>query len=146
MGKNSYLNLTYIENYKNFSQHLIKKGKKATVENSIKKGFAHWIKHIEQKNFDVVLQNAFLYTKPLVGVKPKRKGSKNIYLPLKLTERRSSFLSSKWMLTNAFAKNKRKFYEGVIEELIESSLKKSNSNKKCDELHKLAEESLVNIR
>lgn len=50
------------------------------------------------------------------------------------------------MYSNALSKKKRKLYEGVIEELMDSSMKKSNSNKKCEELHKLAEESLVNMR
>jgi len=43
-------------------------------------------------------------------------------------------------------KQKRKVFEGVFEELIESSLKKSASIKKREELHKLAEESLINLK
>ena len=49
-------------------------------------------------------------------------------------------------MTNSFAKQKRNFYEGIVEELIDSSLKKSLSVKKRDELHKLADESLVNLK
>ena len=103
-------------------------------------------KNIPEKNFKTTLTNAFLNTTPYVSVKTKRKGSKNIYLPLKITKKRGKYLSAKWLLTNSFAKQKRNFYEGIVEELIDSSLKKSLSVKKRDELHKLADESLVNLK
>jgi ribosomal protein S7 len=49
-------------------------------------------------------------------------------------------------LQNGVNKKKRNFINGVIEELVESSVKKSISVKKRDDLHKLAEESLVNVK
>jgi ribosomal protein S7 len=50
------------------------------------------------------------------------------------------------MSSNILAKKKNKIYESIVEELIESSSKKSTSAKKRDELHKLAEENLVNFK
>lgn len=136
----------YITDYKKFSQHLIKKGKKYTVENIFKAGILHWMKHMDSLEFEDVLKKAFVCVKPGVGLKTKRKGSKNIYIPYRLTTRRSEYLSANWMLTSALARNKRKLSEKIIEELVETSLKKSSSNKKYEEMFKLAEESLINVR
>jgi len=49
-------------------------------------------------------------------------------------------------LTSALSRNKRKLYEKIVEELVETSLKKSSSNKKYIEMFKLAEESLINLK
>jgi ribosomal protein S7 len=53
------------------------------------------MKNIPEKNFKTTLTNAFLNTTPYVSVKTKRKGSKNIYLPLKITKKRGKYLSAK---------------------------------------------------
>lgn len=135
-----------IEKYKHLLQYIIKKGKKATLETKFRQGLLYWIKTIEASNFEKTLDNAFLNVTPYVSVKTKRKGSKNIYLPLKITNRRSKYLGSTWILKHGLAKKKRNFIEGVVDEIFESSLNKSLSVKKRDDLHKLAEESLVNFK
>jgi ribosomal protein S7 len=135
----------YVSNYKQLLQYLIKKGKKNKLENLFRKNVCHW-STFPNKKFEFVLEKAFLYTIPFIGVKTKRKGSKNIYIPVKLTSRKGKFLSAKWIITAGTSKKKRNFLEGILEELIESSLQKSSSTKKRNDLHKLAEESLVNLR
>lgn len=136
----------FVTNYTHLLQYILKKGKKNTLETQFKKGVLFWMKSNLQKNYKKTLTDAFLNTTPYISVKTKRKGSKNIYLPTKISKKRGQFLSAKWLLTNSFSKQKRNFYEGIVEELLESSLKKSLSVKKRDELHKLAEESLVNLK
>jgi len=84
----------YIKNYKNFSQHLIKKGKKSTVESVFKKGLIHLMKNSDSLNFDQILTKSFKCITPGVGLKTKRRGSKNIYIPYRLTERRSKYISA----------------------------------------------------
>ena len=84
----------YIKDYKNFSQHLIKKGKKTTIENVFKKGVIHLMKNADSIKFDKTLKKAFNCIKPGVGLKTKRRGSKNIYIPYRLTERRSKYISA----------------------------------------------------
>jgi small subunit ribosomal protein S7 len=116
------------------------------MEIIFKKGFLFWMKNLNQSNFDTILKTAFTNTTPVVGVKTARKGSKNIYVPTRLTPRRGKFLAAKWMSSNILTKKKHKIYESIVEELIESSSKKSTSAKKRDELHKLAEENLVNFK
>lgn len=133
-------------NYKKLLKYLIKKGKKNTLEILFRKGIIFWIKDIQNKDFNEVLMNAFLNTIPFINVKTKRKGSRNIYIPMKISEKKGDFLASNWILTNAFAKKKRNFYEGIVEELIECSLKKSPSLKKREDLYKLAEDNLGNLK
>lgn len=116
------------------------------MENLFKKGFLFWIKNLNQHKFDSTLKTAFANTIPVVGVKTTRKGSKNIYVPMRLTPRRGKFLAAKWMSSNVLAKKKYNLYESVVEELIESASKKSSSTKKRDDLHKLAEENLINFK
>jgi len=51
-----------------------------------------------------------------------------------------------WTPTSSLLKKKRFFYEGILEELIETSLKKSVSIKKFIDLNNLVEDSLQNLR
>jgi ribosomal protein S7 len=127
-------------------QYLIKKGKKYTLEILFKKSLLNWIQTYSSKNFSLTLDAAFKNLIPHVGVITKRKGSKNIYIPYRLSKKRQNFLATKWILLNALAKKKRKFYDGILEELIECSSKTSISIKKKEELLKLAEENLHNLK
>lgn len=136
----------FIIAYKHFLQYIVKKGHKHSLEILFRKGLHFWSQSFIENPFENTLKNAFFNTTPTIGVKVRRKGSKNIYIPKKLTFKHSKYLAAKWMLTNAFAKKKRNLHEAIIEELVESSLKKSLSAKKRDDLHKLAEESLVNFK
>ena len=133
--------------YKQFLQYTIKKGKKETFEKTFRKSAISWIKNYTSKPFFTkIVNDAFLNTRPYLGVQTKRKGSKNIYIPIKLSLNRGNFLAAKWMLTNAILKKKRFFSDGILEELFESSVKKSSSVKKCVELHKLVEDNITNIK
>jgi ribosomal protein S7 len=139
---------TYINSlkYKKLLQYIIKKGKKYTLENIFRKGILFWIQNIKDKNFNLTFNKAFSNTTPLVSFKTKRKGSKNINIPIKISENKSNFLAANWILKNALLKKKRNLYESIIEELRESSLKKGSSVKKRLELYKLTEDSLINLR
>ena len=132
-------------NYKHLLQYIIKKGKKYTLEKIFRKGLIFWLKNIPNKNFCFIFENAFINTTPSINVKTKRKGSKNIYIPFPISVKRGKFLAAKWLIAGAFLKKKRFLYEGILEELLESSSKQSSSIKKCEELYSLAEESLTNI-
>lgn len=136
-----------VNSYQQLIQYLIKKGKKNTIENLFRKSILYWgTLDLEYKNFDYAIENALLKTTPYVGVRNKRRGSKNINIPFKLSKNKGKFLSAKWILSTAKTKKKTKFYEGIVDEIIDSSLNKSISVKKCEELHKLAEDSLTNKR
>jgi len=147
---------TSLINYKNLMQYRIKQGKKTLIENTFKKGLLFWMKtksvnpvSIENVNknkpitFNNVLNQALHNVTPFVNIKTKRKGSKNIYIPVRLTLRHSKFLAAKWILTTADIKSTSKFYENLINELKESAVNKSLSVKKYIELYKVVEENLI---
>ena len=135
INKNTYGSLT------NF---FVKKGKKQTVEKFFKKSVEKWILSSAKQNFSSMIDKAFLNTKPYVGVVTKRKGSKNIYIPQKLSPKRSLFTALKWIRENA--SSNKKFFENFVEELNKCSLKTSIAIKKREELLKLAEDNLSNLK
>lgn len=139
----------YLNSFKYFYfllQYLIKKGKKYTLEVLFKKSLVNWMQNHSSKKFSIILDSAYKNLTPHVGVITKRKGSKNIYIPYRLSKKKQNFLATKWILLNALAKKKRKFYDGILEELIECSSKTSISIKKKEELLKLAEENVHNLK
>lgn len=139
---------TIREIYSNLIQYAIKKGNKNTIENILLKMLFNIKKKKLTNNvltFDGILK-AFENITPVVGIKTKRKGSKNIYIPIALTKNRSRYLASNWLIENALLKQNKSFQENLAEELFESSLKKSNSFKKYYDLQKLAESSTNNLK
>ena len=132
----------------NLIQHAIKKGNKNKIENIFKKMlFDMKITSFSNNNFyfNSILKAVENIT-PIVGIKTKRKGSKNIYIPFPLTESRSNFLSSNWLIQNSLLKQNKSFHKNLIEELSETANKKSNSFKKYYDLQKLAETSSINVK
>ena len=135
INKNTYASLV------NF---FVKKGKKQTVEKFFKKSVEQWILKGSKQNFSLMIDKAFINTKPFVGVVTKRKGSKNIYIPQKLSSKRSLFTALKWIRETT--SSNQKFFENFVEELNKCSLKTSIVIKKREELLKLAEDNLSNLK
>lgn len=136
------------ENFISLMQYTIKKGNKAKIEKMFRSLLFFIVKNPNiQNNFkfeDILI--ACKETMPKISVKTKRKGSKNIYVPCTITASRSKYLSSSWILFHAKNKSNNKFYKNLAEELNESSKKKSQSFRKCHEVHKLAEISINNLK
>jgi len=134
--------------YKTFLHYCIKKGKKFLIENAFRKLLLNWAKSKFRlvKNFNKVLRAAFKNTTPYVSVKSKKKGSKSIYIPFRLTPGRSKYLNAKWLIEGALSKRKNNFFDALLDELTESSLKKSFSVKKYSEMYTLAASNLYNLR
>ena len=150
--KKKDINVIKIKERQNFINNLIpyavKKGNKNKIENIFRTLLFYIIKNpqtFNDFNYNHILNSVKNIT-PSLGVKTKRKGSKNIYLPVPITKARGKFLASTWLIKNAKSKQNTKFYKNLSEEILESTFKKSISFKKCFELHKLAETSLSNIK
>ena len=133
------------QDYINLIQYAIKKGNKNKVENILRSLLFFIIKNPSiQNTFNFAdIKKAILNTSPKISVKTKRKGSRNIYVPIKITPSRSKFLSSKWIISHAKLKTNNKFYKNLAEEIIDSSKKTSLSTKKRNDLHKLAEANFL---
>jgi ribosomal protein S7 len=80
----------------NLMQYAIKKGNKNKIENIFRSLLFYIIKNPNlQNNFNFNdIFNAISNTSPKMSVKTKRKGSKNIYIPITITENHSKYLSS----------------------------------------------------
>ena len=130
--------------YNSLMQYAIKKGNKNKIENTFRT-LLFFIKNnpqiYDKFKFDDITK-AFAYTNILMGVKIKRKGSKNIHVPIRFTPSRSNYLSCNSIITHANQKTNKYFYKNLADELIESSKKKSLSTKKSKNLYDLVESSL----
>ena len=130
--------------YKNFIQFSTKKGKKETTE----KNFRNSLFNVAKQNkirFWSVVDKAVKNTTVSLNVKVKRQGSKNIYIPIKIKDNYSIFLSYNWILTNAKKRNERKFFKKFINEIIDTAENKSLTSKKKIEIYKLIEDNVNNI-
>lgn len=141
--KTNKINSIFFYNF--LFQYLIKKGKRYTLEVLFKKNLIFWMLNYNKKFFSI-LESAFKNLILHVGILTKRKGSKNIYIPYKLPKKKTYFFAIKWLLENSLIKKKKNFFEALFEELMDCSIGTSLSIKKKEELLKLAENNLRNIR
>jgi ribosomal protein S7 len=93
--KNSILKNTR-KNYTHLIQYVLKKGNKNKIENMFR--FLLFFlskKYVLQNKFEFqFILKAFINTTPRVNVKTKRKGSKNIYIPVPVKRIYSKYLSA----------------------------------------------------
>jgi hypothetical protein len=92
---NSEINL-YRNTYKNYIPYLIKTGNKYKIENMFREILFYGTNTISKKNqFKLeTIMDVFKNTTPVVSVKTKRQGSRNIFLPKKITKNRRKYLGS----------------------------------------------------
>ena len=133
------------KDYTGLIQFAIKKGNKTKIENIFRKALFFNARNNNNLNFSDI-SKACKETTPKVNVKTERKAYKNIYIPIILSKSHAKYLSSNWLINNSKKKTNKTFYKNLIEELIESSKKKSISFQKCNDLHKLAVSSINNLK
>ena len=133
----------YNNHYKKFIQFSTKKGEKHTIENAYRKALFYAAK--KQSNFWITTDSAIENTTTYLNVKIKRKGSKNIYIPIKIKKNYRNFLAYNWILNNVKKKSSFKFHQKFINEIVDTSENKSASSKKKTEVYKLVEENIHNI-
>ena len=78
---------------------------------------------------------------PYVTVSSKRKGSQNILMLKKITRRHRYFLAHNTIIESAKKRSNKFFYQKLTDELFATFKGQSNTFKKRNELHKLAEEN-----
>lgn len=84
-------------NYTQLVQYVLKKGNKNKIENMFRDLLFYLNnKYINKQKFQYnSILNAFSNTTPIVNVKTKRKGSKNIYIPVPLKSSHGKYLSAR---------------------------------------------------
>ena len=130
--------------YRNFIQFATRKGKKETTEKLLRQSLFN----VAKKNkiqFWNSIENAVTNTTISLNVKVKRRGSKNIYIPIKMKDSFSKFLSYSWILNSAKKRHENKFYDRFVNEILETAENKSSTSKKKMEIYKLIDENISNI-
>jgi ribosomal protein S7 len=98
-----------------------------------------------KKQFWTNIEKAVENTTMLLNIKVKRKGSKNIYIPIKMKSGYSKFLSYNWILKSAKNRHEKKLSNKFVNEIIDTAENKSNSIKKKIEIYKLIEDNMHNV-
>jgi small subunit ribosomal protein S7 len=118
---------------------LMKNGKKSKAEKIFKKVFIKlFIKGFSPVD---VLFLAVLNTKPILEVRNVRLRGKSFQVPFPLHSSRQISLALKTILQ--FSKTKQKIEDSLVEEIISSSLGRSQSVKHVTSVHKLASQNRV---
>jgi len=117
----------------------MKDGKKSKAEKILKKVFIK----LFLKGFNPIdtLVLAILNVKPVLEIRNVRSRGKSFQVPFPLSPTRQIGLSLKTILQ--FSKTKRKIEDSLVEEIISSSLNRSQSVKYVLSVHKLASQNRV---
>ena len=129
---------------RNFIQFTIKKGNKEVIEKNLRKSL-YFVAKNNKTNFWRDLNIAVKKTTIHFNVKIKRYGSKNVYIPVKIKNSYSTFLSYNWILTNVNKCNENKFYKKFVNEISDIVDDRSSIIKKKIEIYKLVEENINNV-
>ena len=130
--------------YRNFIQFATRKGKKETAEKLLRKSLFNVAKK-NKNQFWKSIDSAVTNTTISLNVKVKRRGSKNIYIPIKMKDSFSKFLSYSWILNSVKKRHENKFYDKFVNEILETAENKSSTSKKKMEIYKLIEENISNV-
>ncbi|KAF5282472.1 hypothetical protein FQR65_LT14280 [Abscondita terminalis] len=105
--------------------------------------------HKAQKNEDkekielnprVIVHRAILNGKPLLQLTPIKRGGVKYQVPVPITDKRSQFLSMKWLIEAGKEKDRNmRFHDQLAVELIDASNNTGRVVKKKQELHKQCE-------
>ncbi|KAG7209605.1 hypothetical protein KM043_011262 [Ampulex compressa] len=137
-----------------FVNYLMRDGKKILARSLVEKAFEN-IKLIQLTNYNhspsnqkgdielnpaVLLHRAIANCMPILELQKVRKGGITYQVPSPITEKRSLFLSIKWLIQTASDKNKNKRFSKVLaKEIIDASYNQGRTVKKKQELHKQCE-------
>ncbi len=86
-----------------------------------------------------VFEQAIRNVMPTVEVKPRRVGGATYQVPVEVPTSRAVSLAMRWIIANARSRSGRSMAVKLANELIDSYNGQSNSVKKKDETHRMAE-------
>lgn len=137
------------------TNYIMKSGQKALARQLIEKTFEN-IKRIQLErvnkienpderekvilNPEAVLLNAVNNTRPILQLSPIKRGGVTYQVPVPITEKRSLFLSMKWLLIAANEKERTvRFAEKLAWELLDAANNQGRVVKKKQDLHRQCE-------
>lgn len=120
---------------------IMKKGKKHTAENVIRK-LARILRQEYKKALLPVLIEALNNTKPLIGFRNVRLRGSSYKIPYFLNNQEQIKVALGWFLTAARNSNSS-VVNSLAKELVQASLKQGDLIKRRDEIHRLANQNKV---
>jgi small subunit ribosomal protein S7 len=120
-----------------FLNHLMKKGKKEKAEKILASAFSE-IQENQKKDPLLIFLKAMERLRPLVEVRPVRRGGATYQIPVPCFEKRGISLSMKWILENARKKKAVLLSQSLGSALLESSKGLGEGEKKKDFFHATA--------
>lgn len=101
-------------------------------------------KEIEEVPGLEIFNKAIENLTPSVEVKGRKVGGSSLLIPIEVRERRKSFLSMRWLITQSRKRTEKTMAERLAKEIIEASKEKGAAYSKKIELHKSAEAHKAN--
>ena len=117
---------------------ILKSGKKTIAKKVVYQAFEIIKKKTEQDPL-VIFEKAIQKASPVVEVKARRVGGSTYQVPIEVNGFRATNLSLRWIIQYAHQRVGRSMSIKLANEIIDTSNDSSNSIKKKEETHKMAE-------
>lgn len=137
------------KNFKFYSKYiglLIKKGKKANIEN----GFFNILRNIKKEKKKYILTRyltkSINQARPYLALIVKKRGSISYNIPVSISMRREIFQSIYWIINETCGLKKGKYELLLTKEFINLSFQVGNAMRAKKKLHKIGEQNRIYIR
>ena len=122
-----------------FTNHLMKKGQKATARAIVYSAFEIIKKKTQKENPLEVFEAAIKNVTPLLEVKSRRVGGANYQVPIEVRGERKITLAHRWLITASRKRKGKPMAQKLAEELIDAANNQGAAVKKKEDTHRMAE-------
>jgi small subunit ribosomal protein S7 len=129
----------------NFLKFYLANGNKEVSENIMKHSLAI-LKKIKKKNPISVISSSVEIVKPFCEIKSLKIGGSNYKVPTEIHPVRQRVLAIKFIVSNSNKRNEKFASYRIAMEIFDTFSLSSQSIKKCDDVHKIAEANKVYIQ
>ena len=129
----------------NFLKFYLANGNKEVSENIMKHSLAI-LKKIKKKNPISVISSSVEIVKPFCEIKSLKIGGSNYKVPTEIHPVRQRVLAIKFIVSNSNNRNEKFASYRIAMEIFDTFSLSSQSIKKCDDVHKIAEANKVYIQ
>ncbi len=129
----------------NFLKFYLANGNKEVSENIMKHSLAI-LKKIKKKNPISVISSSVEIVKPFCEIKSLKIGGSNYKVPTEIHPVRQRVLAIKFIVSNSNKRNEKFASYRIAMEIFDTYSLSSQSIKKCDDVHKIAEANKVYIQ
>lgn len=129
----------------NFLKFYLGDGNKEMSENTMKQSLSI-LKKIKKINPVDIILSSIEIVKPFCEIKSLKIGGSNYKVPTEIHPTRQRVLAVKLLVSNSNKRNEKFASHRISMEILDTFSLSSQSIKKCDDIHKIAEANKVYIR